>query len=67
MAPAATANGTNGATEAKGTPFLGQQPYGMPNDLVIPKVMELSNTDERLWVSLRPLLRHSGMDSVDMY
>lgn len=43
-------------------PFQGQQPYGMPPDLVIPRILDLTNTDERLWVpqapsvSFRPLL-----------
>lgn len=51
---------TNGHTNGDGTkihkdpnpkqPFLGQQPYGMPDDLVIPKIMDLENTDEKLWV-----------------
>ena len=58
MAPPMATNGTaNGSTPEKddshAKAFQGQQPYGMPADLVIPKVMELDNTDERLWVSLR--------------
>ena len=57
MAPSAATNGAaNGSTPEKdgsqGKAFQGQQPYGMPADLVIPKVMELDNTDERLWVRL---------------
>lgn len=31
-------------------PYQGEQPYGMPNDLVIAGIMDLDNTDERLWV-----------------
>lgn len=32
-------------------PFLGKQPYGMPADLVIPKIMDIDNVDEKLWVT----------------
>jgi hypothetical protein len=31
-------------------PFQGEQPYGMPDDLVVPKILNLEDTDERLWV-----------------
>lgn len=56
MAPLTATNGTaNSSTpekdDSQAKAFQGQQPYGMPSDLVIPKVMELDNTDERLWVS----------------
>jgi hypothetical protein len=52
------ANGQNQTNGAKihgsmpdaATPFQGQQPYGMPADLVVPKIMELDNIDEKLWV-----------------
>jgi len=55
--PETNANGvsSNGASEAqdeKAMPFQGQQPYGMANDLVIPGIMDIANTDERLWVSI---------------
>ena len=42
--------------------YRGEQPYGMPDDLVVPGVLGLDDTDERLWVpqapdvSFRPLL-----------
>ncbi|KAK3176237.1 hypothetical protein OEA41_007560 [Lepraria neglecta] len=44
------------------SPFQGEQRYGTPNDLVVSKVLDLDNTDDRLWVpqapsvSFRPLL-----------
>lgn len=37
-------------------PYQGQQPYGMPDDLVIPGIMDLDNTDEKLWVCPLELL-----------
>ena len=53
--PTATSESANGSIAAKDDShtkaFQGQQPYGMPADLVIPKVLELDNADERLWVS----------------
>ncbi|HET7479254.1 MAG TPA: 2,4'-dihydroxyacetophenone dioxygenase family protein [Rubrobacteraceae bacterium] len=42
-------------------PYRGEQPYGMPDDLVVPGILDL-DSDERLWVpqatdvSFRPLL-----------
>lgn len=54
--PAATteSNGSNGnvAKDEKSMPYQGEQPYGMPNDLVIAGIMDLDNTDEKLWVCL---------------
>ena len=60
MATTAQTNGipkdeSNGSTKLHkdndpGQRFLGEQPYGMPNDLVVPKIMDLDNSDERLWV-----------------
>lgn len=53
--PAATieSNGSNGndVKDNKSMPYQGAQPYGMPDDLVIPNIMDLDNTDEKLWVS----------------
>lgn len=47
----AEANGNDVHSKAnKAIPFQGKQPYGMPPDMVIPNVMDLENTDERLWV-----------------
>ena len=43
-------------------PYRGEQPYGKLDDLVVPQVLHLDDTDERLWVpqaedvSFRPLL-----------
>ena len=57
--PAETADQVNGNTNGmkihgtkndSAAPFEGEQPYGMPNDLVVSKVLDLDNTDERLWV-----------------
>lgn len=42
---------TKGTKHDAATPFQGEQPYGMPADLVIPKIMDLENIDESLWVS----------------
>ena len=69
MPPSATTENTaasNGnATQKqddKTMAFQGSQPYGMPNDLVIPNITSISETDERLWVpqapdvTFRPLL-----------
>lgn len=63
-------NATNGNTtqkqDDKAMPFQGQQPYGMPNDLVIPNITSISETDERLWVpqapdvTFRPLLLNTS-------
>ena len=53
------ANGHTNGTKIHGTkndaavPFQGEQPYGMPNDLVVSKVLDLESTDERLWVSIK--------------
>ncbi|KAF2478942.1 RmlC-like cupin domain-containing protein [Neohortaea acidophila] len=53
MPPAATE--TNGQSkDEKNMPYQGAQPYGMPDDLVIPNVMDLDGTDERLWVPQAP-------------
>lgn len=57
-------NGTkvHGERNDAAIPFQGQQPYGMPHDLVVPGILDLQNTDERFWVpqapdvSFRPLL-----------
>lgn len=51
MAPSAT-NGdtTTKSKDDKSLPFQGQQPYGMPDDLVIPGVMDIDGTDDKLWV-----------------
>jgi 2,4'-dihydroxyacetophenone dioxygenase len=46
---------TNGSKTDAATPFQGEQPYGMPADLVVPKIMDLENTDEKLWVWHRQL------------
>ena len=52
------ANGPTNGSKIHGTkndaavPFQGDQPYGMPNDLVVSKVLDLETTDERLWVYL---------------
>ncbi|WP_347059635.1 hypothetical protein ABC795_04085 [Blastococcus sp. HT6-30] len=49
-------------TDESTLPYRGEQPYGVPDDLVIPHVLELDDADERLWVpqakdvSFRPLL-----------
>jgi len=57
---------TNGSKTDAATPFQGEQPYGMPADLVVPKIMDLENTDEKLWVpqapgvSFRPLLLNTS-------
>jgi 2,4'-dihydroxyacetophenone dioxygenase len=69
MPPSATTNNataTNGNStqkkDDKSMPYQLDQPYGMPNDLVIPNILNLAETDERLWVpqapdvSFRPLL-----------
>lgn len=53
MAPAATHDSDVTKTRSKDDrtiPFQGQQPYGMPNDLVVSKALEVENSDERLWV-----------------
>jgi hypothetical protein len=34
----------------KATPFQGKQLYGMPSDFVAPKILNIEDTDERLWV-----------------
>ena len=39
-----------GTKDDAAVPFQGEQPYGMPDDLVVAKVLDLENTDERLWV-----------------
>lgn len=57
-------NGTkiHGEKNDAAVPFQGEQPYGMPHDLVVPSILDLQNIDERLWVpqapdvSFRPLL-----------
>ncbi|WP_413801923.1 2,4'-dihydroxyacetophenone dioxygenase family protein [Streptomyces iranensis] len=51
-----------GAGDGAAVPYRGPRPYGVPDDLVIPHVLELEDADERLWVpqapdvSFRPLL-----------
>ncbi len=56
MSPTATnengssANGARAKLDEKAAPYQGEQPYGMPNDLVIPNIMDIDGTDERLWV-----------------
>jgi hypothetical protein len=55
---------TDGDTtiEDEAIPYRGEQPYGVPEDLVIPTVLDIDGTDERLWVpqaedvTFRPLL-----------
>ena len=51
MAPSATNGDTKQAEDEKSLPFQGKQPYGMPDDLVVPNVMDIDGTDDRLWVS----------------
>jgi len=61
MSPTATnengssANGARAKLDDKAAPYQGEQPYGMPNDLVIPSIMDIDGTDERLWVRWRLL------------
>ena len=49
-------------TENEAIPYRGEQPYGVPDDLVIGGILDVDNTDERLWVpqskdvTFRPLL-----------
>jgi hypothetical protein len=31
-------------------PFQGKQSYGMPSDFVVPNILNIEDTDERLWV-----------------
>lgn len=58
MAPPPAATETNGSaapaskTGSQAIPFQGQQPFGMADDLVIPNIMNIEDTDERLWVSI---------------
>ncbi|SMR41725.1 unnamed protein product [Zymoseptoria tritici ST99CH_1E4] len=53
---------TSKPTNEKSMPYQGAQPFGIPDDLVIPNIMQLEDTDERLWVPqadnvwFRPLL-----------
>lgn len=60
MPPAATENGAAANGEArhekddKNIAFQGKQPYGMLDDLVIPNIMDIDGTDEKLWVSHLP-------------
>jgi hypothetical protein len=57
MSPAATNTNSNGAApqaDSKKLPYQGLQPYGMPDDLVIPGIMDIDGTDERLWVPQAP-------------
>ena len=37
--------------------YRGPQPFGVPEDLVIPHVLDVDNTDERLWVPQAPDVR----------
>ncbi len=63
MSPTATtekgssANGARAKLDDKAAPYQGEQPYGMPNDLVIPSIMDIDGTDERLWV-METIIRH---------
>lgn len=56
-----TTNVKTEVQESDAIPYRGEQPYGMLEDLVVPKVLDL-DCDERLWVpqaqdvSFRPLL-----------
>ena len=48
-------NGTKSHSESdKAIPFQGKRPYGMPSDIVIPKVMNIDDTEERPWVRNLP-------------
>jgi hypothetical protein len=55
-------NGNATKQDDKNMPYQLEQPYGMPNDLVIPNILNIEETDERLWVpqapdvTFRPLL-----------
>ena len=48
--------------ENEAIPYRGERPYGVPEDLVVPRVLDIDGTDERLWVpqatdvTFRPLL-----------
>lgn len=53
----------HGTENDAAVPFQGAQPYGMPNDLVLAKVLELENTDERLWVRIP--LRADALELTD--
>ena len=58
-------NGTKSHSESdKVIPFQGKQPYDMPSDLVIPKVMNIHDTDERLWA--RNLPRSSSFLAIQL-
>jgi hypothetical protein len=47
-------NGTESHSDSdKAVHFQGQQPYGMPSDLVVAKILNIDDTDERLWVCHR--------------
>jgi 2,4'-dihydroxyacetophenone dioxygenase len=61
MAPGIVENPNNGANDGAKLqkndarqPYRGEQPYGMPNDMVVKGVLDLDNTDERLWVPQAP-------------
>lgn len=62
MSPGIVENPSNGASDnAKlhqdadpRQPYRGEQPYGMPNDMVVKAVLNTDNTDERLWVPQAP-------------
>lgn len=48
---ASEANGNKSQSDSnKAIPFQGKQPYGMPSDFVVPKILNIEDTDERLWV-----------------
>jgi hypothetical protein len=57
MAPSAisengsSADGARTKLDDKAIPYQGEQPYGMGADLVIPAIMDIEGTDDRLWVS----------------
>ncbi|KAK1813762.1 hypothetical protein LTR12_011816 [Friedmanniomyces endolithicus] len=75
MSPTATnengssANGARAKLDDKAAPYQGAQPYGMPNDLVIPNIMDIDGTDERLWVmetTTRTIHQESPLMSVQV-
>jgi len=59
---ATTDSGQAASSDTQRIPFRGEQPYGMPPDLVELGVLDIDGSDERLWVpqaehvTFRPLL-----------
>jgi 2,4'-dihydroxyacetophenone dioxygenase len=59
---ATTDSGQAASRDTERVPFRGEQPYGMPPDLVELGVLDIDGSDERLWVpqaedvTFRPLL-----------